>query len=50
MASEILGVDAMRGDEVGIMERLRQIGEKGGMEGAKSVSFIYLIHHWFREL
>jgi hypothetical protein len=41
VASEIFRVDAMLGDEGGIMERLREIGEDCGMDTAKSVSLIY---------
>jgi hypothetical protein len=31
----------MLGDEGGIMQRLREIGEDGGMKGAKSGSLFY---------
>jgi hypothetical protein len=41
VAGEIFGADAMLGDEGGIMQRLREIGEDGGMKGAKSGSLFY---------
>jgi hypothetical protein len=44
VAGEILRVGAMLGDEGGIVERLREIGEDGGMDTAKSVSCFTLIH------
>jgi hypothetical protein len=34
----------MLGDEGGIMERLREIGEDGGMDTAMSVSSFILTH------
>jgi len=41
VTGEIFGIDAMLGDEGGIMERLCEIGENGGMDSAKSVSLFY---------
>jgi hypothetical protein len=38
VASEIFGADAMLGDEGRVVKRLREVGEDGGMEVAKSVS------------
>jgi hypothetical protein len=49
VASEIFRVDAMLGDEGGIMERLREIGEDCGMDTAKSVSFSFLTYQWIME-
>jgi hypothetical protein len=46
VASEIFRVDAMLGDEGGIMERLREIGEDCGMDTAKSVSSSFLTYQW----
>ena len=44
VASEIFRVDAMLGDEGGIVERLREIGEDCDMDTAKSVSYFILIY------
>jgi hypothetical protein len=49
VASEIFRVDAMLGDEGGIMERLREIGEDCGMDTAKSVSSSFLTYQWIME-
>jgi hypothetical protein len=39
----------MLGDEGGIMERLREIGEDCGMDTAKSVSSSFLTYQWIME-
>jgi hypothetical protein len=36
----------MLGDEGGIMERLREVGEDGGMKGAKSFSLFILVYQF----
>lgn len=46
VAGEIFGVDAMLGDEGGLVERLREIGEDDGMDTAKSGSLFILIYQW----
>jgi hypothetical protein len=50
VTGEIFGVDAMLGNEGGIMERLREIGENCGMEGAKSVSLFFLMFQWITQI
>jgi len=42
VAGEIFGVDAVFGDEGRVVKRLREVGEDGGMEVAKSVSLFSL--------
>lgn len=49
VASAIFRVDAMLGDEGGIMARLREIGEDCGMDTAKSVSSFFLTYQLIME-